>query len=60
MAVSGTDLSFSSQKFGAELGIGGKIDWADGAHALQGELLGSTSFAGSYAAKGTLGFSSKF
>jgi fibronectin-binding autotransporter adhesin len=60
VAVSGTDLSFAGQKFNTELGIGGTLDWADSAHALHGELLGSTSFQGSYAVKGTLGFTSRF
>jgi outer membrane autotransporter protein len=60
VAVSGTDLNFVGQKFGAELGVGGTLDWADGAHALHGELLGSTSFQGSYAVKGTIGFTSRF
>ena len=60
VAVSGTDLKFAGQKFGAELGLGGTLDWAGGAHALHGELLGSTSFQGSYAIKGTVGFASRF
>lgn len=60
VVVSGTDLSYVEQRFGAELGLGGTLAWADGAHALHGELLGSTSFQGSYATKGTLGFTSKF
>lgn len=60
VAVSGTDLTFAGQKFGAELGLGGQIDWAGSAHTLHGEVLGSTSFAGSYAVKGTLGFTSRF
>ncbi|HTN62712.1 MAG TPA: hypothetical protein VL147_14380 [Devosia sp.] len=60
VAVSGTDLKFVGQKFGAELGLGGTLDWADGAHTLHDELLTSTSFQGSYAIKGTLGFNSPF
>ncbi|WP_052726328.1 autotransporter outer membrane beta-barrel domain-containing protein [Devosia epidermidihirudinis] len=60
VAVSGTDLTFASQKLGAELGFGGTLDLADGTHALHGEVLGTTSFEGSYAAKGTVGFVSKF
>lgn len=59
VAVSGTDLKFAGQKFGAELGLGGSLNWAGGAHALHGELLGSTSFEGTYAIKGTLGSISK-
>lgn len=60
VVVSGTDLSYEGQKLGAELGLGGTIEWADGAQSLHGELLGSSSFEGSYAIKGTLGFGGKF
>lgn len=60
VVVSGTDLSYAGQKFGGELGLGGNIAWADGAQALHGELVAASSFEGSYAVKGTLGFSGKF
>lgn len=60
VVVSGTGLNYAGQKFGAELGLGGTIEWADGAQSLHGELLGSSSFEGSYAVKGTLGFSGRF
>lgn len=60
VVVSGTGLNYQGQKFGAELGLGGTIEWADGAQSLHGELLGSSSFEGSYALKGTLGFGGKF
>lgn len=60
VVVSGTNLAYSGQKFGGELGLGGTLQWADGAQALQGELLGSSSFEGSYAVKGTLGFTGRF
>jgi hypothetical protein len=36
------------------------FEWADGARALHGEVLASTSFAGSHAARGTVGFTGKF
>ncbi|HEV2514239.1 MAG TPA: autotransporter outer membrane beta-barrel domain-containing protein [Devosia sp.] len=60
VVVSGTDLNYSGQKFGAELGVGGALEWADGAQALHGELIGSSSLEGSYALKGTLGFTGRF
>lgn len=60
VVASGTGLNYAGQKFGAELGLGGTIEWADGAQSLHGELLGSSSLEGSYAVKGTLGFSGKF
>ncbi|MCA0276861.1 MAG: autotransporter outer membrane beta-barrel domain-containing protein [Proteobacteria bacterium] len=56
VAVSGTDLSFEQQRFGGELGLGGTYKWADGKYALHGEALASTSFAGGYGFKGTIGF----
>jgi outer membrane autotransporter protein len=58
--VSGTDLSYAADRFGAELGIGGTVEWADGAIALNGELLASTSFEGSYGFKGTLGLTGRY
>lgn len=58
--VSGTGLNYAGQKFSAELGLGGTVEWNNGAQALRGEVLGSSSFAGSYAVKGTLGFTSRF
>ncbi|KQU75465.1 hypothetical protein ASC75_19220 [Aminobacter sp. DSM 101952] len=58
--VSGLDTSFAAQRFGGELGFGGTYRWADGKYALHGEALGSTSFAGSYGIKGTVGFAMNF
>lgn len=60
VVVSGTGLSFAGQKFGAELGLGGTIEWAEGAQSLHGEVLAASSFEGSYSVKGTLGFGGKF
>jgi len=56
--VSGLDTSFSAQRFGAELGFGGTYRWAGG--TLHAEALASTSFAGSYGVKGTVGFAMNF
>lgn len=56
--VSGLDTSFATQRFGAELGLGGTYRWAGG--TLHGEALASTSFAGSYGVKGTVGFAMSF
>lgn len=60
VVVSGTGLNYAGQKFAAELGLGGTMEWADGAQSLHGELLGASSFEGSYAVKGTVGFTGKF
>ncbi len=60
VAVSGTNLHYAAQKFGAELGVGGTLEWNGGAQALHGEVLGATSFQGSYDVKGTLGFKAGF
>jgi hypothetical protein len=49
-----------AQKFGAELGLGGSLEWNDGAQALHAEVLGATSFQGSYAVKGTVGLTADF
>lgn len=58
--VAGTKVAFEPDSFGAELGLGGTYRWAGGKYALYGEALTSTSFAGSYGVKGTLGFSTAF
>jgi fibronectin-binding autotransporter adhesin len=60
VVVSGTDLDYSGQKFAGELGLGGTLEWADGTQSVHGELLGSSSFEGSYAVKGTIGFAGRF
>lgn len=60
VAVSGVDLSFEPQRFGAELGLGGTYKWAGGKYALYGEALASTSFEGSHALKGTTGLTVRF
>jgi outer membrane autotransporter protein len=59
VVVSGTDFSFEGQKLGAELGLGGHLEWNDGALALHGELLGRTSFEGSGGLKGTVGLTGR-
>jgi outer membrane autotransporter protein len=56
--VSGLDTSFATQRFGAELGFGGTYRWAGG--TLHGQALASTSFAGSYGVKGTVGLAVSF
>lgn len=58
--VSGTDLHYAGQKFGGELGLGATIELDGGARTLHGEVLTSTSFEGSYAVKGTMGFTASF
>jgi fibronectin-binding autotransporter adhesin len=60
VAVSGTELDFVGQKLAGELGLGGTLEWNDGAYALHGELLGSSTFQGSHAVKGTVGLTGKF
>ena len=60
VAVSGTNLHYAAQKFSAELGLGGTLEWNGGAQALHAEILGATSFRGSYAVKGTVGFNAGF
>ena len=60
VAVSGVDLAFEPQRFGAELGLGGTYRWGGGKYALNGEALASTSFEGSYSYKGTLGLTVGF
>ncbi|MET2832666.1 autotransporter outer membrane beta-barrel domain-containing protein [Mesorhizobium shangrilense] len=60
VAVSGVDMSFEPQRFGAELGLGGTYKWAGGKYALYGEALASTSFEGSHALKGTAGLTVRF
>lgn len=60
VAVSGTNLHYAAQKFGAELGLGGTIEWNGGAQALHADVLGATSFQGSHAVKGTVGFTAGF
>lgn len=60
VAVSGTNLHYAAQKLGAELGLGGSLQWNGGQQMLHAELLGSTSFQGSYAVKGTVGFKAGF
>ncbi|WP_432284197.1 autotransporter outer membrane beta-barrel domain-containing protein [Aminobacter sp. BA135] len=56
--VSGLDTAFAVQRFRAELGFGATYRWAGG--TLHGEALASTSFAGSYGVKGTVGFAMNF
>ena len=58
--VSGTDLAFAGQEFGGELGVGATSDWNDGRQSLHGELIGASSFEGSYGVKGTVGFTHRF
>lgn len=54
--VSGVDLTYKPERFGGEIGLGGAYRWDDGKYALHGEALASTSFAGGYGFKGSIGF----
>lgn len=54
--VSGVDLTYKPERFGGEIGLGGAYRWDDGRYALHGEALASTSFAGGYGFKGSIGF----
>ena len=60
VAVSGTNLHYAAQKFGGELGLGGTLEWNGGAQTLHAEVLGATSFQGSHAVKGTVGYTAGF
>ena len=58
--VASAAVEFKPEEFGGELGLGGAYEWSGGKYVIHGEVLGQTSFEGSYGVKGAAGFSTRF